>query len=914
MAPTKGKETLLELCASSTTLGNIIAVHVLEYLSVAKAPPDGFNRLAVEFLETSRVLLPTKAGLAVAERARTQFLADITKELRERLRQAFTALTVLNQVVNRFLDNERKQGFSKLGKGFRMRFADSEVDKLRQSLAQCREALVRIPVVLAWTASEAQEEAAAGIGYTALAAVLDLPDPTGSTRGRQPSSASDTLHRKASYAAPSHESPRPAAAPLQDRYASASRREMHHADLPESVVSEHERYFRPAASTENSDMSAARALSYRSSTMPTPGSMTTIASPTATTTDIEEMMQVHDLDDKAPKQAVRITIDPTKVARWTPKRRGAVSPESRMALLVAVQQKNQKMVEQLLECGVPAESGPEERNLLRVAITNYDLANLRLLLLFGADANAQDRDGLTPLYTATESSFFEAAQLLLQYGADPNVSAGPYEEKWNPFALSLTNGKAHFAHLYLKHGADTDAIMENGNTPFVQAMNKTTAINFVELMLLYSADPDCKNGRGETALFRAIEAKRIDLVRILIEHGANPNLPGPKHMLWPAVHQPRILGVLLDQGADLQRAPGVLELATSINSLEAVNILLKHGVDVNAKKDGIYTPLCTAIRDNRGHLVDILLAAGADPNLPASEYPAFKCVTHHRAHLLPRLLAAGADPSSPRGIIETAVAHNDEESLLILLKHKVDPNARNSASHTALTTAIRMHRLELMDTLLAHGANPGVRGQDWPISMAVKSPEILAKLLPHIQASRINKGALELAVVADQLESVQLLLAKGVDVEEKNGGVFSPLTTSIREDRKAIFQYLIDEAGADPNAPGEHLPIIKAIRRHREHDLSYIEHLLAKGADINLMYRGWNAVLQALDNGDLEILKLLAHLGNPDLGARDEVGKSVLEILEERGLKEEEQILLGGRSPSPRMQEALSSLRSFVRQ
>ena len=65
----------------------------------------------------------------------------------------------------------------------------------------------------------------------------------------------------------------------------------------------------------------------------------------------------------------------------------------------------------------------------------------------------------------------------------------------------------------------------------------------------------------------------------------------------------------------------------------------------------------------------------------------------------------------------------------------------------------------------------------------------------------------------------------GVSIEEKNGGVFSPLTTSIREDKKDIFYYLI-ENNADVNAPGEHLPIIKAIRRHRENDLSYIEHLI----------------------------------------------------------------------------------------
>ena len=53
-------------------------------------------------------------------------------------------------------------------------------------------------------------------------------------------------------------------------------------------------------------------------------------------------------------------------------------------------------------------------------------------------------------------------------------------------------------------------------------------------------------------------------------------------MLWPAVHRPQILALLLERGADLKRAPGCLELATSIISTESVQILLanKKLVDV----------------------------------------------------------------------------------------------------------------------------------------------------------------------------------------------------------------------------------------------------------------------------------------------------------------------------------------------
>lgn len=211
----------------------------------------------------------------------------------------------------------------------------------------------------------------------------------------------------------------------------------------------------------------------------------------------------------------------------------------------------------------------------------------------------------------------------------------------------------------------------------------------------------------------------------------------------------------------------------------------------------------------------------------------FKCITHHRPRILPKILAAGGKVNEPTGVVETAIASKEMEGLRILLEHGADVNGRAADGNTPLTTAIRTDQMDMLDILLSHGANPATRGaREFPISMAVKNPTILAKLLPHIPANKIIKGALEQAVVAGQLESVKLLLAKGVSVEEKNGGVFSPLTTSIREDKKDIFRYLIDEAGADVNEPGEHLPIIKSIRRHRENDLSYIEYLIVSAVKI----------------------------------------------------------------------------------
>lgn len=226
----------------------------------------------------------------------------------------------------------------------------------------------------------------------------------------------------------------------------------------------------------------------------------------------------------------------------------------------------------------------------------------------------------------------------------------------------------------------------------------------------------------------------------------------------------------------------------------------------------------------------------------------------------------------------------------------VSPNDQAAETKaTPLTTAISLNKSEFVDYLLARGANPNIRGQDWPICMAVRYPGILKRLLPALAQPRAFKGVMEMAVSADKLESVQLLLGAGVSVEDRNGGVFSPLTTAIRERHKDIVRYLLDEAGADPNAPGEHLPIVKALRRYEPPDTDIIEMLLRKGADPNKVYRGHSAVIQTIEMGDAHVLSLLIEKWGVDLDAVDDTGRTPVEIAEMRGWDEGKDILLRGK-------------------
>ncbi|EXJ90959.1 hypothetical protein A1O1_04066 [Capronia coronata CBS 617.96] len=902
MAPKK-KESLLDACARATTMGNIVSVRMVEYMTV-KHQLHGFRELATEFLDLSRILFSIEAGLNEASHSQNQFPPDMIQELDKKFRQTNDDFAVLNQMLTKFLEYERKGGLGKLRKGWHIMFADTDIDKIRDSLAKSRETLRMSALVFRWSLGSAKADASMGIGYTGLSAVLErLNDKEPSSIMPAPVTAPPHARSPARLRAPEIPDTLPPLPPITvgdkgSNYTLFPRQD----DLPSPFAGVMDRQsFKHVPSTRSSKLtttSVAREISlptheheHSSATeilLSDRGSVKTADS----MTQIEDMIHEIEVNDKLSTKVVRIKADPTTVPRWTPKQAtGANSAPLKAALLSAVQQRKHKMVEQLLDCGVPPDSGVDV-NILREAVLSRDAESVRLLLLFGADPNAVDRHGITPLYTATEMGSLEIAKLLLKYGGDPNLPAGP--EDMSALGISVIEDRADFVQLCLTYGGDANLNMPNGNTMLIQAINKTTPKKLLELMLNYGSDVNGKNSEGQSPLFTAIQERRVDLMTVLLDHGADANLPGPKHPLWPATYQPKALQLLLSRGADTRKCPGVLELATSINNIESINILVNAGVDPNAKKDGIYTPLCTAIRDNRAELVLLLLANGADPNVMASEYPAWKCVSHHRTQLLPQLIAAGSDLHKPKGILEKAVAHNNKEALMYLLGQGVNPNDRGPEGNTALTTAIRDDRREFVDVLLARGADPGIRGQEWPICMAVKRPEILRKLLPHVSNPRAVKGVMEQAVVANQLESIKLLLKAGVSVEDKTGGVFSPLTTAIREERKEIVRFLLDEAGADVNAPGEHLPIIKAIRRCRGTDTEIIEMLLARGADINLMYRGWNAVLQAVENGDANILRLLVELGGGvDLQVTDESGRTVMDIVNERGWEEAVNILIG---------------------
>ncbi|MBZ5624572.1 MAG: ankyrin repeat domain-containing protein [Acidobacteriia bacterium] len=199
------------------------------------------------------------------------------------------------------------------------------------------------------------------------------------------------------------------------------------------------------------------------------------------------------------------------------------------------------------------------------------------------------------LSKAIEANDVGEVDILLRKGANPN--AGPSAER-SPLMRAAEKGNAKIVELLLAKGA---------------------RVNFRQDWR-HSSDP--LDGYKATALLCAVRAKHSDIVAMLLEHGADPNLRGQDGTtpLLAAGGSLSIIQALVTAGADVNARHDSGETALYIAAFnsEAVEYLLECGADVNAQSHATgRTPLMRAAISGNAEAVRLLLRHGADPTLRA---------------------------------------------------------------------------------------------------------------------------------------------------------------------------------------------------------------------------------------------------------------------------------------------------------
>jgi len=179
--------------------------------------------------------------------------------------------------------------------------------------------------------------------------------------------------------------------------------------------------------------------------------------------------------------------------------------------------KNEKLIEQRDEHGQTSLHYTSQA--LRAEVT-------ALLLKAGADVNAVDALGSTPLHIACDVRLADRAdqravmQLLLGAGANVNATAN---HEVTPLHRAVRARNPVAVALLLKHGAKADPCDARGSTPLRRAVSNTgaggtadsrgEAIEIIKLLLRAGADPRSKNKEGKTVLASVRDAEMKKLLR-----------------------------------------------------------------------------------------------------------------------------------------------------------------------------------------------------------------------------------------------------------------------------------------------------------------------------------------------------------------------------------------------------------------
>jgi uncharacterized protein len=144
------------------------------------------------------------------------------------------------------------------------------------------------------------------------------------------------------------------------------------------------------------------------------------------------------------------------------------------------------------------------------------------------------------------------------------------------------------------------------NTPLTRAAVRNDVAALRQLLDQgHTAD---EGGDSWTALIWASRSGSIDAINLLLDAGADVNLPGSSGDDWDATplqhaileRQPAVVGLLLDRGADLNRGAGPgslapLLLAAGDTDPTILRLLLAHGADPTVEDENGATPLIRAV-------------------------------------------------------------------------------------------------------------------------------------------------------------------------------------------------------------------------------------------------------------------------------------------------------------------------------
>ncbi|MHB1142055.1 MAG: ankyrin repeat domain-containing protein [Sulfuricaulis sp.] len=173
----------------------------------------------------------------------------------------------------------------------------------------------------------------------------------------------------------------------------------------------------------------------------------------------------------------------------------------------------------LLAMPLWAAANDDARKLLALAGAGK-VAEIRSMLDRGANPDARISDGhITALHRAVEQNQLEVIQLLIERGADINAETS---YGITPLVLAATTGRESAVRLLHAHGASLDHKTQSGNTALnLIAHSVSIRPDIVRLLMDLGANPNIPDDSGRTPLHWAAQDANVEMVLLLV---SNPKI------------------------------------------------------------------------------------------------------------------------------------------------------------------------------------------------------------------------------------------------------------------------------------------------------------------------------------------------------------------------------------------------------
>ncbi|TVY76036.1 Ankyrin-3 [Lachnellula suecica] len=529
-------------------------------------------------------------------------------------------------------------------------------------------------------------------------------------------------------------------------------------------------------------------------------------------------------------------------------------------LHLAIKKGQLETVKMLLEAGADAHtiSGSMQNPALHFACRNGNVGILNMLREEKVDVNRGNKHGFTALMIAVDCGHDECVQLLIAHKASLNKSNDCGET-----ALYKAVSKAYqsITEILLLAGANPNI----SGVP-VRPLDAFAAAEKVATRLDDEGPPPPEKS---TPLTRAITLGfPIDLIKLLVEKGADVNAEDEHGRL--ALHHAAILGnedvlrILLENGAEVdctdtfRHSRTALHYATKFQKETAVQVLLEYKAAVNTLDAKDRTALHLAAKGVRERIVELLLEKDADPKLADKEGNTplhLAVITLFGGSILAiELLLSksnvNAIDNDGATALHHAAKHGEEGAVPFLLEKGADLEILDKAKRSVLHYAAQNGSTAILESLVREDTDLEAADED-------------------------GETALYIAAYYSRSDAVRLLLDKGASPNCKNNNNQTPIYQAVWEGELDMVK-LFRDRGAALDVVESNFGYTLLHRACSEGREEIVRYLLKSGHSVEVLDEdGWTPLHVAALNGYVEVMELL-HESHANLFARAEDGRSAL--------------------------------------